>query len=91
MAETVGSIIDKLSIIGLKIWHMQEQVERPDATPEFRAACARKVAILKVQSRDLQEELSELAAGVLGGTRKMKVYYQMKMYNDPKYRIPTAK
>lgn len=86
MAETVGSLIDKLSIVGLKIYHMEEQVRRGDATPGHRATCRRKAAVLRTQSRDLQRELSELAAGVLAGTRTLKVYYQFKMYNDPRYR-----
>ena len=86
MAETVGSLIDKISIIQLKIFHMEEQVRRQDATQEHRDACKRKVEIMQVQKADLEQELSELAQGVLDGTKKLKVYYQFKMYNDPKYR-----
>lgn len=86
MADTVGSLVDKLSILELKIYHMQLQVERTDATQEHRDTCARRVAVMKEQRADLQSELSELAEGVMAGKRVMKVYRQFKMYNDPSYR-----
>ena len=86
MAETVGSLIDKISIMELKLYHMQKQVERTDATPEHRGACEKKAAVIAQQRDDLKAELNDLMEGVLSGRRKMKVYRQFKMYNDPVYR-----
>lgn len=86
MAETIGSLIDKLSIIGLKIYHMREQLERKDASESHRKTCKEKIKILKIQQRDLMEELSELTTAVLQKKQRLKVYYQFKMYNDPAYR-----
>lgn len=86
MAETVGSLADKISIIELKIFHMREQSEREDATEEFRAQCLGRLDIMKVQRDDLADELSELVKGIASGRVVPKVYRQFKMYNDPKYR-----
>lgn len=87
MAETIGSLVDKLSIVGLKIYHMQEQIKRKDASESHRRVCKEKIKILKMQQKDLENELSELAAAVLNGEKRLKVYYQFKMYNDPAYRV----
>jgi hypothetical protein len=86
MAETVGSLVDKISIVELKVFNMQKQIERSDATEEHRQACGKRLEILKEQSRDLQNELSDLFSLVLAGKKHMKVYRQFKMYNDPAYR-----
>ena len=86
MAETVGWLADKLSIIELKLFHMQEQVWRADATPEFRARCAERLAVLKEQRDDLAAELTHLVADIAAGRVVPKVYRQFKMYNDPAYR-----
>jgi len=86
MADTVGSLVDKISIISLKIFHMQRQVDRADATPEHRENCKRRVSVMNEQRLDLETEMNELARGVLTGQRTMKVYRQFKMYNDPAYR-----
>ena len=86
MAETVGSLVDKISIVSLKIFHMQKQVERTDATQEHRDSCARRVTVLTEQRDDLEAEASQLLGDVLSGRRGMKVYRQFKMYNDPAYR-----
>jgi hypothetical protein len=88
MAETVGSLVDKLSIVELKIYHMREQVDRADADEHHRARCADRVAVLQMQRDDLAAELSDLWACVAAGTYRPKVYWQFKMYNDPQYRIP---
>ena len=88
MAETIGSLADKLSIVELKIYHMREQVERPDAGPAHRVRCADRLAILELQRDDLAAELTELWERVRAGTYRPKVYRQFKMYNDPQYRIP---
>lgn len=86
MAETIGSLVDKISIIDLKIYHMKAQVERPDATEEHKERCRQRVAIMNTQLADLKQELSELSEAVLAGKRQLKVYRQFKMYNDPVYR-----
>ncbi len=86
MAETVGSLVDKLSIVELKIYHMQEQAEREDAAPEFRERCGERLAVLRVQRDDLAEELSGLLSDIASGKTVPKVYRQFKMYNDPQYR-----
>ncbi len=86
MAETVGWLADKISILELKIFHMQEQADRKGAAPEFRARCAERVAVLKTQRDDLAAEMTELLAGIASGRVVPKVYRQFKMYNDPAYR-----
>ena len=88
MAETVGSLIDKLSIVELKIYHMREQVGRADADVAHRARCVEKLAVLEAQRDDLAVEMTELWARVAAGTYRPKVYRQFKMYNDPQYRTP---
>jgi len=86
MAETVGSLADKISIIELKIYHMREQSERTDAAEEFRTQCLGRLEIMTRQRDDLAEEMSELVRGIASGRVVPKVYRQFKMYNDPKYR-----
>ncbi|HEX6537388.1 MAG TPA: DUF4254 domain-containing protein [Gemmatimonadaceae bacterium] len=86
MAETVGWLADKISIMELKIYHMREQMERSDVTTEFRAQCAERVAVLELQRDDLASELSALLADIAAGRVVPKVYRQFKMYNDPRYR-----
>ena len=86
MAETVGWLADKISIVELKIYHMKEQAEREDAAPEFRAQCEERLAVLRLQRDDLAEELTALLRDVASGKVVPKVYRQFKMYNDPRYR-----
>ena len=86
MAETVGWLCDKLSIIELKIYHMQEQADRADAAPEFRERCNQRLEVMRLQRDDLAEELSHLVADIASGKVVPKVYRQFKMYNDPQYR-----
>ena len=86
MAETVGSLVDRLSIAELKIYHMREQQDRADATPEFRRRCADNVMVLAQQRDDLAAELTVLVAAIAAGRVVPKVYRQFKMYNDPQYR-----
>jgi hypothetical protein len=90
MAETIGSLVDKISIVELKILHMGKQLQRADASNEHRAACSQKLAILKEQRDDLVRELSELSEAVLSGKKRLKVYRQFKMYNDPAYRASST-
>ena len=86
MAETVGWLADKISIIELKIFHMREQAERADAGEEFRARCRERVTVLTVQRDDLAAEMSALLAHIASGRVVPRVYRQFKMYNDPAYR-----
>jgi hypothetical protein len=86
VAETVGWLADKISIMELKIYHMREQSERRDATPEFRARCVERVAVLETQRDDLAAELTTLLRDLASGKVVPKVYRQFKMYNDPAYR-----
>ncbi len=90
MAETIGSLADKISIIQLKIFHMREQLQRADAAPEHKAACASRLEVMGVQIKDLEEELTKLVSDVAAGRVKLKIYRQYKMYNDPRYRAKTA-
>jgi antitoxin component HigA of HigAB toxin-antitoxin module len=82
-SETAGSMIDRLSILALKIFHMRAQTERTDATPEHAEACRQKLARFNDQRRDLQACLGALLADCLAGRATFKVYRQFKMYNDP--------
>jgi hypothetical protein len=87
VAETVGWLADKLSIVELKIYHMQEQAGRRDVTAEFRERCQGRLDVLRLQRDDLAAELTQLCADVVAGRVVPKVYRQFKMYNDPQYRI----
>jgi Protein of unknown function (DUF4254) len=90
VAETVGWLADKISIMELKIYHMREQAERRDASDEFRAQCRARLEVLAAQRDDLAEELTTLLSDIVAGKTVPKVYRQFKMYNDPQYRTPTA-
>jgi hypothetical protein len=90
MAETIGSLADKIIIVELKRFHMHEQTMREDATVEHQQECQRKLAILAQQRDDLIEELNQLFRDVMAGTKTLKVYRQFKMYNDPKYRTSSS-
>ena len=82
-SETVGAIVDRLSILSLKVFHMGEEARRPEADAAHRAKCSDKLVVLRTQLRDLADCLHALQADLLAGTRRIKVYRQMKMYNDP--------
>lgn len=82
-SETPGSIIDRITINALKIYHMDEQTKREDASREHIEKCKYRLSILKEQAKDLQQCLNELIDDLLNGRKFMKVYRQMKMYNDP--------
>jgi Protein of unknown function (DUF4254) len=71
-----------MSILLLKIFHMKEQVERPDADAGHVARCQAKLAVLIEQKKDMAICFDELMDDLRAGLRKMKVYRQMKMYND---------
>lgn len=82
-SETAGSMIDRLSILALKIYHMGAQTRRLDASPEHVTTCTAKLARLEEQRRDLGHCLAELLADCQAGRAYYKVYRQFKMYNDP--------
>ncbi|HEV7704313.1 MAG TPA: DUF4254 domain-containing protein [Gemmatimonadaceae bacterium] len=88
MAETVGWLADKLSIVELKRFHMAEQAERNDISTEFRDECRGKLEVLSRQRDDLAGELAALLADIASGRVVPRVYRQFKMYNDPAYRAP---
>lgn len=81
--ESPAWAIDRLSILALKIWHMREQAERPDASPELRQRSAARLAVLLEQQADLTQAIATLLADIAAGRKYMKVYRQMKLYNDP--------
>lgn len=81
--ESPAWAIDRLSILALKIYHMQKEVERTDTTPEHHAQCQTKLDILLEQKKDLSTAIDQLLTDIESGKRYMKVYKQMKMYNDP--------
>ncbi len=81
--ESPAWAIDRLSILALKIYHMREEADRKDASDEHRAACQRKLDILLEQRKDLSMAIDTLLEDIAAGRKYMKVYKQMKMYNDP--------
>lgn len=81
--ETPGWAIDRLSILALKIFHMQVEVNRKDAGEEHIKSCQRKLNILLEQKTDMLQSIDELLDDLAAGRKKMKLYKQMKMYNDP--------
>ena len=81
--ESPAWAVDRLSILALKIYHMKEQTERPDATDEHRAKCQAKLSVLLEQQVDLSTAIDQLLEDIEAGHKYMKVYRQMKMYNDP--------
>ena len=81
-SETPGSIIDRLSINALKIYHMDEEIQRADVEDEHRKKCSGKLSVLNDQRNDLKKSLETLLADLNNGKKRLKVYQQMKMYND---------
>ncbi len=80
--ETPAWAVDRLSILALKIYHMNLEANRADAAPEHRARCAGKLDVLLQQRADLSQAIDALLADIAAGRKFMKVYKQMKMYND---------
>ncbi|MDR0754637.1 MAG: DUF4254 domain-containing protein [Prevotellaceae bacterium] len=81
--ESPAWAIDRLSILALKIYHMQQEVIRNDASDEHKTACEKKLNILLEQQKDLSIAIEQLINDIEAGKKYMKVYRQMKMYNDP--------
>ncbi|WP_421810426.1 DUF4254 domain-containing protein [Flagellimonas sp.] len=80
--ESPAWAIDRLSILALKIYHMQEEANRTDASPEHIKKCSEKLGVLLEQRKDLSTAIDQLLADIKAGKKYMKVYKQMKMYND---------
>ena len=80
--ESPSWAVDRLSILALKIYHIREETERADASKEHIEKCARKLEILLEQKKDLSTAIDQLLADIEAGKKYMKVYKQMKMYND---------
>jgi hypothetical protein len=81
--ESIAWALDRLSILLLKRYHMQRQSARPDTDEAHRERCSRKLEVLRQQRTDLLRAIDELLEDVASGARLVKVYRQMKMYNDP--------
>ena len=80
--ESPAWAIDRLSILALKIYHMRQEAERTDATAEHIAKCTAKLRVLLEQQVDLSTAIGQLLDDIAAGRKYMKVYRQMKMYND---------
>lgn len=83
MAETVGSLVDKLTIVELRRFHTEQAMLNPGASVDVRHAAAMRLRIVDEQREDLQAELDALWAGICSGATLPKVYRQLKLYNDP--------
>jgi hypothetical protein len=81
--ESPAWAIDRLSILSLKIYHMRQETERTDVDEAHRSACQAKLDVLLEQQCDLSTAIDQLIADIEAGRKYMKVYKQMKMYNDP--------
>ncbi len=81
--ESLGMAVDRLSILSLKIWHMDEQLLRTDVDAVHIRACADKALILREQRTDLERSVMQLLDEFAAGSKQPRRYFQFKMYNDP--------
>ena len=81
--ETPGSVVDRLSILSLRIYHLEEQTQRTDAGAEHIESVTHKLAVCLLQLQDLSVSLKQLLDDILAGRKRHKTYRQLKMYNDP--------
>lgn len=81
--ESPAWAIDRLSILALKIYHMRIEATREDADAAHKAECQKKLNVLSEQREDLSSAIDQLLTDIEAGNKYMKVYKQMKMYNDP--------
>ena len=81
-SESPAWAFDRLSILALKIYHMNEEATRKEASAEHRAKCQEKLTVLLEQKKDLTTAIDDLLTDIEAGDKYMKVYKQMKMYND---------
>ena len=82
--ESLGMAVDRLSILSLKIWHMDEQLLRTDVDAQHIKNCADKAATLREQRQDLERSVMDLVDDFAAGAKQPRAYFQFKMYNDPK-------
>jgi len=87
MAETMGSLIDKICIAELKIYHIQEQIDRPELADDLKQLSRDRLSIMKRQRDDLAAELNGFVDAWAQGRWTPKVYRQFKMYNDPRFQM----
>ncbi len=80
--DTIGSLIDKLSINELKIYHVRERMQNVDIGREELQDCKQRLRILNIQKEDLKEELQQLLDSIVNGNTRMKVFRQLKMYKE---------
>lgn len=81
--ETPGSAVDRLSIMSLRLFHYEEQLQRDDVNAEHTQRMHVRIALCRAQKSDLSQSLRELLDDLLAGRKRHKTYRQMKMYNDP--------
>lgn len=81
--ETVGSVIDRLSILSLRIYHLKEQLERDDVMADHLQSVQQKIAICELQCNELSSALQQLIDAIFQGEKRHRTYRQLKMYNDP--------
>lgn len=81
--ETPGSVMDRLSIMSLRLYHLEEQLERTDVTEEHLESVRHKIAVCRLQQHDLKTSLCELLSDIFAGNKRHRTYRQFKMYNDP--------
>lgn len=81
--ETLGAAMDRLSILSLKMYHMQEETNREDAGAEHTKTCRDKLAVMAEQRRDLEQAILDVLEEYAQGKKTPKIYRQFKMYNDP--------
>lgn len=82
-SETMGSIIDRLSILSLRLYHMKQEAARKSASSDHKRKCLEKVAVMLDQQNDLSIAFNELIQDIFSGAKRIRVYRQFKMYNDP--------
>ena len=81
--ETPGSAIDRLSIMSLRLYHLDEQLQRSDASAEHRDSVQQKIGMCQLQQSELAKSLQQLVDAIAAGTKRHLTYRQFKMYNDP--------
>ena len=84
-SETPGSMVDRLSILSLKIYHMDEQSQRKELAPDLKELCEIRANVLREQRQDLALALDKLFLDLRQVCKRHKVYRQYKMYNDPRF------
>lgn len=82
-SETPGSIVDRMSIMALRIYHLGEQLERTDCDEAHLRKVSERLAICRLQRADLQNSLQDLLQDIEAGSKRHRTYRQFKMYNDP--------